>query len=52
MTPQIKLVMAGAAATLVAKFWFKKDLTTALLAGTATISTLAILTAHEDKATS
>lgn len=52
MTPQLKLVTAGAIAGLVAKFAFGKDNTTSLLFGLAAISTIAVLTAHTDVATS
>ncbi len=46
MTPQIKLVGIGAVAFLVSKFYFKHDTTKALLFGSAAISTVAVLTAH------
>jgi hypothetical protein len=51
MTPQLRLVAIGGAVALVAKFWFQKDNQTSLLLGTAAISAIAILTAHEDKDT-
>lgn len=49
MTPQIRLVLAGVAAFAVARFYYKKETGQSLLYGLATISTVAILTAHTDK---
>lgn len=50
MTPQLRLVTLGAAATLISKYAFGKEWQTALLFGFAAISTVAVLTAHEHQA--
>lgn len=49
MTPQIKLVLIGAAVAAVARFYYQKDNQTAALYGATAISVVAILTAHKDK---
>lgn len=48
MTPQLRLVAVGGAATLVSKFYFGKDWQTALLFGFAALSVISILTIEKE----
>lgn len=48
MTPQLRLVAVGLVATLISKFYFKKDAQTALTFGLAAISVVSILTIEKD----
>jgi len=49
MTPQLKLIAAGATAAAVSKFVFHHEGGKALMIGLATISAIAILLAQENK---
>jgi len=46
MTTQTKLVIAGTATAIAAKFYFQRDTLTSIIAGLAIISAYAILTAN------